>query len=56
MNKKYNKKFYGMEEDDLSWKYWFFPTINTDKSLKIVDRYMQDWQRYIVTGVHNKKN
>lgn len=56
MNKKYNKKFYGKEEDDLSWKYWFFPTINTDKSLKIVDAYMQDWQRYIVTGVHNKKN
>ena len=56
MNKKYNKKFFGKEEDDLSWKYWFFPTINTDKSLKIVDSYMQDWQRYIVTGVHNKKN
>ena len=56
MNKKYNKKFYGKEEDDLSWKYWFFPTINTDKRLKKVDEYMQDWQRYIVTGVHNKKN
>lgn len=56
MNKKYNKKFYGKDEDDLSWQYWFFPTINTDKSLKIVDEYMQDWQRYIVTGVHNKKN
>ena len=56
MNKKYNKKFYGRDEDDLSWKYWFFPTINTDKTLKIVDEYMQNWQRYIVTGVHNKKN
>lgn len=56
MNRKYNKKFYGKEDDDLSWKYWFFPTINTDKSLKIIDEYMQDWQRYIVTGVHNKKN
>lgn len=56
MNKIFNKKFYGKEEDDLSWKYWFFSTINTDKSLKIVDAYMQDWQRYIVTGKHNKKN
>ena len=56
MNKKYNKKFYGKDEDDLSWKYWFFSTINTDKSLKIVDEYMQEWQRYIVTGAHNKKN
>ena len=56
MNKIFNRKFYGKEEDDLSWKYWFFPTINTDRSLKIVDDYMQEWQRYIVTGVHNKKN
>lgn len=56
MNKIFNRKFYGKEEDDLSWKYWFFPTINTSKGLKIVDEYMQEWQRYIVTGVHNKKN
>lgn len=56
MNKIFNKKFYGKEEDDLSWRYWFFPTINTDKSLRVIDSYMQDWQRYIVTGKHNKKN
>lgn len=56
MNKIFNRKFYGKEEDDLSWRYWFFPTINTDKSLRIVDLYMQEWQRYIVTGKHNKKN
>ena len=56
MNRKFNRKFFGKSENDLSWKYYFFPIINTTKSLKIIDNYMQDWQRYIVTGVHNKKN
>lgn len=56
MNRKYNRKFYGKNEKELTWKYWFFATINTDESLKEVDRYMQEAQRYIVTGKHNKKN
>jgi len=56
MNRKFNKKFYGKEENELSWKYWYFPIINTDKSLKIIDEYMQQQQRYLVTGKHNKKN
>ena len=56
MNRKFNRKFYGKNENDLTWKYWFFPVINTTSSLKIVDKYMQDWQRYIITGKHNKKN
>lgn len=50
MNRKYNRKFFGKEENnELSWKYWFFPTINTSKSLKIIDNYMQNYERYIVT-------
>ena len=57
MNRKYNRKFFGKQDkDELSWKYWFFPTINTVDSLKIIDKYMQDEQRYIVTGKHNKRN
>lgn len=56
MNRKFNRKFFGKNENDLTWRYWFFPTINTSKSLKIVDEYMQEWQRYIKTGKHNKKN
>lgn len=56
MNRKYNLKFFGKNEDDLTWKYWFFTTINTDRTLKEIDRYMQESQRYIVTGKHNKKN
>lgn len=57
MNRKYNRKFFGKQDnDELSWKYWFFPTITTSDSLKIIDNYMQDQQRYIVTGKHNKRN
>lgn len=56
MNRKYNNKFFGKNENDLTWKYWFFPIINTDKTLKQVDNYMQEQQRYVVTGVHNKRN
>ena len=56
MTKKFNKKFFGKEENELSWKYWYFPTINTDKSLKIIDEYMQQELRYLITGKHNKKN
>lgn len=56
MNRKFNRKFYGKNENDLTWKYWFFPTINTSKNLKVVDEYMQESQRYIITGKHNKKN
>lgn len=56
MIKKYNKKFYGNKNIELSWKFWFFPCINTPENLKIVDKYLQDNLRYIVTGKHNKKN
>lgn len=57
MNRKFNRKFYGnKEKSELSWKYWFFPTITTTASLKIIDQYMQQQQRYIVTGKHNKIN
>ena len=56
MNRKFNKKFFGKSENELSWKYWFFSVITTDKTLKLIDNYMQEEQRYIITGKHNKKN
>ena len=56
MNRKYNHKFYGNGESELTWKFWFFPSITTDRSLKIIDKYYQDQLRYIATGKHNKKN
>lgn len=56
-NRKFNRKFYNAEiGKELCWCRWYFPVINTAKSLKYLDRYMQDWQRYIVTGKHNKTN
>lgn len=56
MTSRFNKKFFGKESGELSWIYWYFPTINTTKSLKEIDKYLQDEIRYLVTGVHNKKN
>ncbi len=56
MNKKFNKKFFGKTDTDLTWKYYFFPIINTTKSLKEIDKYMQENLRYIVTGKYNKLN
>ncbi len=57
MNRKYNRKFYGKaEKEELSWKYWFFPTITTADSLKIIDQYLQEQERFLVTGKHNQKN
>jgi hypothetical protein len=56
MNRKYNKKFFGNDNSELSWKYWYFPTITTSKSLNIIDKYYQQEIRYIVTGRHSKKN
>lgn len=56
MCRKYNRKFFGKGEGSLSWKYWFFPTINTDRSLHEIDQYFQENLRYIVTGKHTAKN
>ena len=56
MNKKYNLKFFGIEDNEISWKYWIFPYINTTDKLKIVDKYLQDTERFILTGKHNKAN
>lgn len=56
INRKFNNKFYGKNENDLTWKYWFFPIINTTKTLKEIDKYLQETERYMVTGKHNKKN
>lgn len=54
--RRYNEKFYGHCEDELTWERWFFPVITTTKSLKEVDQYMQQSLRYISTGRYCKKN
>lgn len=56
-NRKFNRKLYRAQNgSELCWCRWYFPVINTDRTLHLIDRYMQDWQRYIVTGRHNKAN
>ena len=54
--RKYNAKFFGRNNNELSWKYWYFPLINTARSLQIIDNYFQEYLRYIATGRHNKRN
>ena len=53
-NRKFNRKFYSASGRDLCWSRWFFPLITTDASLRVIDHHMQQYQRYIVTGRHNK--
>ena len=55
--KTFNKKF--LDNDDtheLTWCKWYFPTINTPKSLRIIDQYMVESLRYVATGKHTKAN
>lgn len=55
--RKFNRKFYMIEnKNELTWQLWYFPTINTTKSLHEIDLYMQECLRYINTGKYNKKN
>ena len=42
--------------DNFTWSRWFFPNITVDKSLKEIDKYMQEYIRYTVTGRHYKGN
>ena len=55
-NRKFNTKFYSRSGRDLCWSRWFFPLLTTDASLRRIDAYMQQYQRYLVTGKHNKAN
>lgn len=53
--KHFNKKLYTCDErSEINWSLWYFPLITTDKSLRIIDRYMQDCIRYIATGSRTK--
>ena len=55
--KAMNRKFFDPDSaHELTWARWYFPVINTDNSLKELDRYMQYWIRFLATGRHNKKS
>ena len=41
-----DKKFFDADDaNDLTWSRWFFPLINCDGGLKIVDKYFQYYDR-----------
>lgn len=53
----FNKKLFDNPlHNELTWCRWFFPLINTDKSLKELDHYMQSCVRYLTTGRYTKAN
>ena len=53
--KHFNKRLYTSDDrSEINWSLWYFPLITTDKSLKVIDHYMQDCIRYIATGSRNK--
>ena len=53
--KHFNKKLYTCDDrSEINWSLWYFPLITTDKSLKIIDRYMQDCIRYLAIGKRAK--
>ena len=53
--KHFNRKLYTSESScEINWSWWYFPLITTDKSLKVIDSYMQDCVRFIATGRRTK--
>lgn len=53
--KIFNRKLYDNPvETEMTWARWYFPMINTTKTLEELDHYMQDCIRYIATEKHNK--
>lgn len=51
-----HKLFDSGDDKDFSWSRWFFPNLTTAKSLVEIDKYMQEYIRYCVTGRHYKGN
>ncbi len=53
--KRFNAKLYDNPVySELTWTRWFFPIINTDKTLKQIDEYMLECIRYLATGKRTK--
>lgn len=53
--KRFNAKLYDNPVyNELTWTRWFFPVINTDRTLKQIDEYMLECIRYLATGKRTK--
>ena len=51
----FNRKLYcNPVQNELTWARWYFPIINTEKSLREIDAYMQQCIRYIATEKRTK--
>ena len=51
----FNRKLFECADDNgLTWGRWFFPVINTDVSLRVIDRYAQDCVRFLISGKRTK--
>ena len=54
--KYFNKKLFSNPiVNEITWTRWYFPIINTDKSLKELDSYMQQCIRFIATSSQTKR-
>jgi hypothetical protein len=56
--RKFDYKFFGsgIDDEELTWSRWYYPTISRIDGLSEIDRYFQQWARYLATGRHTKKN
>jgi hypothetical protein len=56
--RRLNRKLYGFGADvsAFTWSTWFFPLIQTDATLRRLDRDIQDQVRFAVTGRHERRN
>ena len=53
----FNRKFFESDDPEtLTWSRWFFPVINQTEGLKEIDRYLQQYIRFLGTGKHCKVN
>ena len=53
----FNRKFFESDDPEtLTWSRWFFPVINQTEGLKEIDRYLQQYIRFLGTGKHCKAN
>ena len=53
--KQFNAKLYDNPiGNELTWSRWYFPIINTDVTLKRIDRYMQDCIRFLAANSRTK--
>ena len=56
--RRLNRKLYGVGVDvsRFTWATWFFPLIDSDATLRRLDRVVQEQLRFAVTGRHERRN